>query len=1760
MDMRKKTGKTTALFLAAALAFQTGFCVSPVRADDALAPFGAPVSDGSAANRKEAALTSAMALLLAPDTPGSTVGVTGQVDVSVTSALFLHSATEFTVTLTGAQTFTQKLQLDAASVQTKKVHFEGVVPGDYVLTLTAQGFANFEQNITVGEQGCAINLTTGFLGGVSYVEGDAHPGVLLIGDVDGDGTIGEADRKALVDAVDQNTNSSRTSGNIAGGALDLNGDGVVDLVDLEYFTKGYNQTRDTAASPEIFVPASVIDVKAGDNTRVESGEIAELLKGNSSVSLVPAFGGEISGTNPVSVEFDFTEGSNSGQKAVMADGILIETAGNDVIKDAMILVEYQDENGTDGQKEIPVNYGISYLLNDSQVRTERDGSGNIRVYLGSQIAVKKVTLTITGMLNDNNLAEISKVEFANGMADRIPEPQMDIPENLRAVAGSEKIELSWNPCVNITGYEVLVEQGELKETMLVTGNSVVLSSFGGKSLKNYTEYTVSVQSVNGTWRSGYCGAVSATPKPTKRPDKPDNVSAVGNYQSITVSWKQMKDTLTYNLYYRQSASGSYQVIRGLTTTSYTITGLRDLTEYTVYVTGVNELGESAPSLTASAKTTDLQAPVVPRYHLINTGSAGEKAAHIVSATRRAACSVANSPLDQGQTTSAWATVDNNPASYYQTAGWDEGGYNPMGSGVGLTYEFDQAYKMDTIALYCYSGYDFTYTHVRYWGADNVSHDISGVSVQTRQDADGRSYRLMKFTQPVEAKKIQIGFGRYLADGGTIRVAEIYFYHYDTLKEEIMNLYADDLHTVLRADVTQTTINTLRAKINEIDEVSGEYNPERESLERELKTAEDILNDAALLDSIEVHTGITTNDVGRGFSGLNAWQPLGVTAGAGEQITIYIGSDTKSTGDAANLVLVATQYHSEANAVASTVSQKLQVGANIVTLPRIGTLAEQENGGALYIQYTGTANAERYAVRVSGGVAVPRLDLYQVTDESERTARVTAYLNELDAYVKAMEVNHNRFHATSESNYLNSQAYDATNCILGASDILLDTMMFSLPAAQILSGAGSGTLQEKAARILNSLDAMEDMMYLFYQHKGLNVNAADAVDQIPKAHLNVRYQRMFSGAFMYAAGSHIGIEWGSAPGMMTAVPVVSDAEGRYESGRYFGWGIAHEIGHNINQGAYAIAEITNNYFAVLAQAKDTNDSVRFSYDNVYKKVTSGTKGRASNVFTQLAMYWQLHLAYDKGYNYKTYADYNEQLANLFFARVDTYARTPAKAPTAATNGVALTLSGGTDQVLMRLACAAAEKNILEFFERWGMTPDEGTIAYAEQFPKETRAIYYASDDARVYALTGKGSSLDTAGTTVAVSDSTTAVINPNAANQVDFTLGAQTIPAEDVLGFEITRCMVSGGKTYKQTVGFVTGNTFTDTVSTINNRMVWYEVAVIDKYLNRSAAKVLEPMKIEHDGSLDKSFFTVATKDLTVEGETQETTGSTSDVIYDTDQENAVETPKSCEKLIDHDVATIYEAGVGANAEIVLEFNKTAAVTGFKYTAGSSLPTGSYEIQLLSGDVWTTVAEGSFGTNTIQTIYFANEENKYVSTFEASAVKLLLKGMSGNTVSIAELDVLGVTGDNVDFRRAEEGTAAIGRLAADYRYGDGENDFIPKDSIVFTGSYKGNPAYNVVILYDQNGNMVGSSATGETNSVQQIILADVPNTGNIQDTSDGTWIYWVEPDAQATLTGVTKVRAELYRVNNALTNEGQRLVSDSLFEVVPESLPEIEIVR
>lgn len=1641
----------------------------------------------------------------------------GQVDVSIISGMLLEKSVDFTVSLTGQNEKSVTLPGDEEAEQQtalQGVSFENLEPGEYTLTVSAPGFAKYTQEITVGNQAYFIKLMTGFVDGYDYENGP-HPGILLLGDVNEDGVINDNDKKMLIDAIDAGSQIE---------VMDLNGDKEINLVDLEAFARGY-QTEAVSSTIEVGVPANAVQIKCDSSVKVVNGDISTLMTNEGGyVTLSPAAGGEITSSNPISLEFDFSE-----KESRLIEGITINAAADNPISSMEAVVIYEDSEGEEQTVTVPLEKGINFLLENENVNTAEEGNGTITIDFGTRIAVKKVTFIIKGMEKDATLAEISKVEFLNGMENRIPEPAMDKPQNLSVKAESKAFTLSWDPCVNVTGYEVRIEFEDSEEVVLTKGNSLKVSAFKGNKIKNGKEYTVQVRSVNGTWRSGYSDTIKAVAKADKKPDAPDNLKVTGAYKSIKATWKNMEDTDSYNLYYREEGTDSYTKIEGIKQNSYTITGLKDKVSYEVYVTGVNELGEGKPSLTGIAETTDPDPVQMPKYKLINAAESGKVSEHIISAYYTNG-SMIDSPLDtEGKT--AWGTVDNNPYSHFFLNSWDSGGYNYMGVN-GVTYEFDQPYKLQTIALAEVTEQSpaYGYVRVKYWDESGNATEINRMGIQRKVDSQNRVYYIIRLPQTVTAKKIQFGVSRVVASG-TITFSEVYFYHYDSLEDDIMALYEDDLHTVLRSDVTQDTIDELRTRINTVDEVSKEYHPDREKLERELKTAEDILN-SELSTSVEIHNSITTGDVNRGFSGLNAWQPLGVTAYAGEEITVYVGHNSKKTGDSTNLQLVATQYHSEAASVSKVVAT-LKVGRNDITIPKLSSI-NTEAGGALYVQYTSNNANDRYAVRVSGGVQVPVLDLYQVTDRNERLSRAEEYIEELKWYADRIEATHDEVHKGSNSASVNKYDYEAANCILGASDIMLDNMMISIPVQQILTGSG-----RSAETLVNSMDAMEEMLYLFYQHKGLNNGASENKDRLPSGHLNIRYQRMFAGAFMYASGNHIGIEWNETKGVVSGKSVQTDENGKYVSGNYFGWGIAHEIGHCINQGSYAVAEVTNNYFSVLAQAKDNNSSVRFSYENVYDKVTSGTKGAASNVFTQLGMYWQLHLAYDDGYNYKTYEDYEEQLNNLFFARVDTYARTPSKAP--APDGIALSLSGNTDQILMRLSCAAACKNILEFFERWGMTPDETTIAYAEQFEKETRAIYYANDDSRVYRLENAsvGSSLGTNCDVEAVGESTVAVINENSANQVDITLASDN---KDILGYEIVRCTTSNGEVEREVVGFTTKSNFTDYVTTMNNRVITYEITVIDHYLNRSAAKQLKPLKIEHKGNIDKTNWSVSVNGMTATIE---------EVENDTDKEDTcgTESEAPIRNAVDNDVNTVYTGIAGSNAEVILEFNQSHVITGFEYKVKDGNPIKDYEIYIRDAqDSWIEAASGVFGASGI--VYFEKDGN--IASYDATALKLVIKNQAGEEVAISELDVFGVTGDNVDFVTTDE-SPAIGRLESDFVY-DGEGNCIPAGSVIFTGSYKGNPAYNVVVLYDQDGNIVAANDKAE-----HIILADVPSTGNIQDVSDGKWVYWIEPN-DAELSKIKSVRAELYRVDNAMTNEGQRLVSDSYFVEVPEVLPKVTLTQ
>ena len=78
--------------------------------------------------------------------------------------------------------------------------------------------------------------------------------------------------------------------------------------------------------------------------------------------------------------------------------------------------------------------------------------------------------------------------------------------------------------------------------------------------------------------------------------------------------------------------------------------------------------------------------------------------------------------------------------------------------------------------------------------------------------------------------------------------------------------------------------------------------------------------------------------------------------------------------------------------------------------------------------------------------------------------------------------------------------------------------------------------------------------------------------------NIRYMRMFAGAFMYAAGEHIGVEYGSTAPLVQGKP--TSVTGASQPNGLFGWGIAHEIGHNMDK--LGQAETTNNIYSLALQ--------------------------------------------------------------------------------------------------------------------------------------------------------------------------------------------------------------------------------------------------------------------------------------------------------------------------------------------------------------------------------------------------------------------------------------------------------------------------------------------------------------------------------------------------------------------------------------------------
>lgn len=1649
----------------------------------------------------------------------------------------------------------KELNFSGSDAASETLRFD-VPQGDYTVTVKSDKFADYKQEVQVS-RGWVSKIQ---IWAARYENGrGASPGWIRQGDINGDGVIDQKDTELMLSAVREDPKKSDT---------DLNQDGSTDLVDLQNLVQGIDEKQES----NIEKLALLRKVQTVGGTSVE-GSMDAFLSRSEGIVLKPSdASAAISASNPVALEFTLAEDEAQDTADIpKIQGIAIHAPmkaeeGEDVsseIVDGEAQVVAVDEKGNEQELTLPLasesKQSKSLRAYSADPKVHMDADGSLILDFGTQIAVKRVTIKITGTRKTEPLVNLAKVEFVNNMEDRIAPPQLDIPTLNTPVSEDKALTVSWSAQTNITGYEVYVS-GPVKgqkenETQIVRVSDTVhtISGINDKNLINYETYKIKVRSVNGDWKSPWSNEQMGIPKPQKLPDPPDYVKAEGGYRSISVSWKDMDDADGYMVYYKKSTDTEFKPVvedfqpvqagtGKLKDAHYVISGLEDNVEYSVYVISWNDLGWGKASLVSSAVTKVDALPQLPTYKLLNTSKGeGVLSDHVVNATigGSGGAKMVGSPLDTSAG-SALGLVDNNYGSYWVKSDWDDGvAYPSISKGMIITLDDDYPMNYMTFAAVDEKT-SMDVVRIGYWNKENPDKEqIVNARLIQKKDDNNNPYYIVKFDGAITANKIHMCLGRNWGGSGDLMVGEIHFHKYDSLEDDIMRLYEDEMHTTLRKDVTEATIAALEERLNMIDAESGEKHPLFQELTLEIKTAREILN-SKLDPSLEVDNRITAQkDKHLGFSGLNPWQPLGKTAYAGETLLVYVGHNTKRTGDSTNLQLIVTQHHAEANSVAKGIN--LKVGRNEITVPQL-TSNTFERGGQLYIAYTGNNSSDQYAVRISGGSSIPVLSVYGKTG-SERTEAISAYVEQLESYVSTIQSGHEDKHTgTKNVDY----DYDVKNCILNATDIMMKDMMYSVPATQVWEAIKNA--EDKTEKLNNALKAMEDTMTLFYQHKGLSDDAGTGRgnNALPAQHLNIRYMRMFAGAFMYASGNHIGVEWGST----TLAGGPNDWSG-------FGWGIAHEIGHNINQGTYAVAEITNNYFAQLLTK--TPGKTRFQYENVYEKVTSGTIGRSSNVSTQLALYWQLHLAFDDHTDDRhIFDDYEEQFNNLFFARVDTYSRNPEKAPQSG-----LSLKGGTDQNLMRLACAAANKNILPFFQRWGMVPDEDTKAYAQKYGEaESKALYYVNDAARDYRAAHSGEE-----GTILNQDVVTAAVEAES-NQVKVTIATEQ-NKDLILGYEILRSMTSDGKKETKVVGFQPIDTaqstvYVDSISSINNRVMEYEVRAVDKYLNYSNPAQAGSVKIQTDGVLDKKAWTVETTMTSEDDVAVVPDAEDPDSGYHTENPGSIGEKKvhSIDRILDQDrtESGTYHGKSEGNAVITIDMHKTEQVTALKYL-GDALTGMTIEVSQ-DGTAWTAVKEGYTGLSGTgeQTVWFDSVKeslrDSWIGTYDARYVRMTIP-QSGE-IAIQEIEICGPSGDNLEFMKAGEDTPAVGVLTADYKYGSQDSDVIKKGSLIFTGTYKGNPAYNVVVLYDTEGNVIG--AKEDAVQAGQVIFADVPEQGNLGETSNGTWVYYVEPgqwDAES-LQKIKGVRGELYRVDDALTLEGERIVSDTQIIQLPDSLPDITL--
>jgi fibronectin type 3 domain-containing protein len=176
------------------------------------------------------------------------------------------------------------------------------------------------------------------------------------------------------------------------------------------------------------------------------------------------------------------------------------------------------------------------------------------------------------------------------------------PTNLTATGGNDEVTLAWTASTGATSYNVYRGTLTGQETVTVA-TGVTTTSYVDSTVTNGPTYYYKVTATNSAGTSGYSNEASAATSAGNPPTAPAGLSATAGNTQISLSWTASSGATSYTLYRGTSSGSETSLISGLTSTTYTNTGLTNGTTYYYKVTATNTAGTSAYSNEASATPT-----------------------------------------------------------------------------------------------------------------------------------------------------------------------------------------------------------------------------------------------------------------------------------------------------------------------------------------------------------------------------------------------------------------------------------------------------------------------------------------------------------------------------------------------------------------------------------------------------------------------------------------------------------------------------------------------------------------------------------------------------------------------------------------------------------------------------------------------------------------------------------------------------------------------------------------------------------------------------------------------------------------------------------------------------------------------------------------------------------------------------------------------------------------------------------------------------